>query len=133
MGTPPCSSPAASTYWLAPARARSLQSPCPRKFARSSLPFTNPPTLRFDSLSAVFPGAHKESRRMFMTPKGPVSRRIALGTFLALVGAAAVSLGELPPVISRDILFGNPDKTSPKLSPDGIRLAWIAPDAKNVL
>ena len=39
----------------------------------------------------------------------------------------------LPPLISRDILFGNPEKTSPKLSPDGKRLAWIAPDQKNVL
>ena len=67
-----------------------------------------------------------------MTPKGHVSRRIALGAFLALIGGA-FSLGELPPLISRDILFGNPEKVSPKLSPDGTRLAWIAPDAKNVL
>ncbi|MEG4234926.1 hypothetical protein QUA40_22900 [Microcoleus sp. Pol11C3] len=40
---------------------------------------------------------------------------------------------ELPPLIQREILFGNPEKTSPKLSPDGKYLAYIAPDENNVL
>ena len=40
---------------------------------------------------------------------------------------------ELPPLISREILFGNPERTSPNLSPDGKYLAYIAPDEKNVL
>jgi dipeptidyl aminopeptidase/acylaminoacyl peptidase len=44
-----------------------------------------------------------------------------------------LSLAALPPLISRDILFGNPEKVSPKLSPDGTKLAWIAPDSKDVL
>ncbi|MBH8564498.1 S9 family peptidase [Nostoc sp. CENA67] len=39
----------------------------------------------------------------------------------------------LPPLIPRQILFGNPEKTSPRLSPDGQYLAYIAPDEKNVL
>ncbi len=39
----------------------------------------------------------------------------------------------LPPLIPREILFGNPEKTSPQLSPDGKHLAYIAPDEKNVL
>ncbi|MDX2038419.1 MAG: S9 family peptidase [Isosphaeraceae bacterium] len=58
---------------------------------------------------------------------------------VALFGLAAVSgivksaSAELPPLISREILFGNPERISPQLSPDGKRLAWIAPDAKNVL
>jgi dipeptidyl aminopeptidase/acylaminoacyl peptidase len=30
-------------------------------------------------------------------------------------------------LIPRTVLFGNPERTSPQLSPDGIRLAWIAP------
>src|ERR1700759_338000 len=30
-------------------------------------------------------------------------------------------------LIPRSVLFGNPERTSPQLSPDGIRLAWIAP------
>jgi dipeptidyl aminopeptidase/acylaminoacyl peptidase len=39
----------------------------------------------------------------------------------------------LPPLIPREIVFGNPEKTSPQLSPDGKYLAYIAPDEKNVL
>ncbi|MFH2204861.1 MAG: S9 family peptidase [Elusimicrobiota bacterium] len=31
-------------------------------------------------------------------------------------------------LIPREVLFGNPEKTSPKLSPDGKRLAYLAPD-----
>ena len=30
-------------------------------------------------------------------------------------------------LIPRTVLFGNPERTSPRLSPDGSRLAWIAP------
>ena len=40
---------------------------------------------------------------------------------------------QLPPVIPRDVLFGNPERSQPRLSPDGQRLAWVAPDKKNVL
>jgi len=40
---------------------------------------------------------------------------------------------ELPPLIEREILFGNPEKTSPELSPDGKYLAYIAPDENNIL
>ena len=34
----------------------------------------------------------------------------------------------LPSIVPRDILFGNPTRLAPELSPDGTRLAWIAPD-----
>jgi dipeptidyl aminopeptidase/acylaminoacyl peptidase len=30
-------------------------------------------------------------------------------------------------LIPRKVLFGNPERTSPRISPDGTRLAWIAP------
>lgn len=40
---------------------------------------------------------------------------------------------KLPPLIPREILFGNPERSSPRLSPDGKYLAYIAPDDKNVL
>lgn len=55
-----------------------------------------------------------------------------------LVLAAAFSLpaaatAELPKLISRDILFGNPEKTAPRISPDGKYLSWLAPDGKDVL
>lgn len=39
----------------------------------------------------------------------------------------------LPPLIPREILFGNPERSSPRLSPDGKYLAYIAPDENNVL
>jgi dipeptidyl aminopeptidase/acylaminoacyl peptidase len=32
------------------------------------------------------------------------------------------------PLVPRQVLFGNPEKVSPRISPDGTRLAWIAPD-----
>jgi len=35
---------------------------------------------------------------------------------------------DLPPLIPRDDLFGNPEKSSPQISPDGTRLAYLAPD-----
>ena len=30
-------------------------------------------------------------------------------------------------LIPREVLFGNPERLSPRISPDGTRLAWIAP------
>src|ERR1700738_3684247 len=33
----------------------------------------------------------------------------------------------LPPLIPRDVLFGNPEKAAPWLSPDGTRIAYLAP------
>jgi dipeptidyl aminopeptidase/acylaminoacyl peptidase len=32
------------------------------------------------------------------------------------------------PLIPRQVLFGNPERISPRVAPDGRRLAWIAPD-----
>jgi len=32
------------------------------------------------------------------------------------------------PLVPRRVLFGNPERFSPRISPDGTRLAWIAPD-----
>jgi dipeptidyl aminopeptidase/acylaminoacyl peptidase len=43
------------------------------------------------------------------------------------------SATQLPPLIPREILFGNPERSRPQLSPDGKYLAYIAPDEKNVL
>ncbi|HEV3164159.1 MAG TPA: S9 family peptidase [Isosphaeraceae bacterium] len=57
----------------------------------------------------------------------------ALVAAIGLGGHVGQSRAELPPLIPREVLFGNPERVSPKLSPDGKRLAWIAPDSKNVL
>jgi len=50
---------------------------------------------------------------------------IVVGCGLPVVGDYARA--ELPPLIPREVLFGNPDRLSPKISPDGTRLAYIAP------
>jgi dipeptidyl aminopeptidase/acylaminoacyl peptidase len=46
--------------------------------------------------------------------------------------ATSVPAG-LPTLIPREILFGNPQRMSPLLSPDGKFLAYLAPDDKDVL
>ena len=40
---------------------------------------------------------------------------------------------QLPILITRETLFGNPERTSPQLSRDGKYIAYIAPDDKNIL
>jgi len=46
---------------------------------------------------------------------------------------AAAAQADLGPLIPREVLFGNPERANPRISPDGTRMAWIAPDKKNVL
>jgi dipeptidyl aminopeptidase/acylaminoacyl peptidase len=52
---------------------------------------------------------------------------------LATASLAWQALADLGPLIPREVLFGNPEKAAPTISPDGTRLAWLAPDKKNVL
>src|SRR5262249_35638995 len=63
--------------------------------------------------------------------EAPIMR--IFSTFIATMLLAAPALAELPPLIPRDVLFGNPERTAPRISPDGKYLAYLAPDAKNVL
>ena len=51
---------------------------------------------------------------------------------VASAGSAPASPGGLPPLIPREVLFGNPERVQPKLSPDSKRLAWLAPDKNGV-
>ncbi len=57
-----------------------------------------------------------------------------LGCLLVMLSAAP-TLGQDAGVslVPRELLFGNPAFDAPALSPDGARLAWLAPDAKGVL
>jgi dipeptidyl aminopeptidase/acylaminoacyl peptidase len=48
---------------------------------------------------------------------------------LAFLAAAAPAYADLPPLIPRAVLFGNPEKTDPSISPDGKLLAYLAPSA----
>ena len=52
----------------------------------------------------------------------------------ALLSFCAFTLhAELPPLIPREVLFGNPERLQPEISPDGKQLAWLAADKKGVL
>jgi dipeptidyl aminopeptidase/acylaminoacyl peptidase len=73
-----------------------------------------------------------------------MNRRLAGRALVALALLAASAAGaQAPapaaaapaatPLIARDVLFGNPERTAPRLSPDAKRIAWLAPDDKNVL
>jgi len=63
--------------------------------------------------------------------------RVSLSSFAWMVLAAGLgscsgnesqpSASGPVPIISRDVLFGNPDRMNPSLSPDGSRFAYIAP------
>ena len=52
---------------------------------------------------------------------------------MTAVGTTTPAKAQLPPLIPRDVLFGNPDKASPQISPDGKSIAYLRPDDKNVL
>ena len=61
-------------------------------------------------------------------------KRFSVILSLAISLLLSVSLlAQQPPLIPRDVLFGNPERAAPQLSPDGKRLAWLAADKKNVL
>lgn len=40
---------------------------------------------------------------------------------------------EMPPLIPREILFGNAPRSHPQISPDGQQIAWLAPDKEGVM
>ncbi|MBI1822912.1 MAG: S9 family peptidase [Nitrospirae bacterium] len=58
---------------------------------------------------------------------------LPLAIILVLFSGSTDAFAELPPLIPRDLLFGNPERTTPQISPDGKRIAFIAPDEKNIL
>jgi dipeptidyl aminopeptidase/acylaminoacyl peptidase len=67
-----------------------------------------------------------------------MSGRVGCFRFAALLvsflwGLNVSLRAELPPLIPREVLFGNPERLNPQISPDGKRLAWLAPDANHVM
>src|SRR6185295_8510725 len=52
---------------------------------------------------------------------------------LTLAAAAPAARADLPPLIPRDTLFGNPVKTNPQVAPDGKRIGYLAPDKAGAL
>jgi dipeptidyl aminopeptidase/acylaminoacyl peptidase len=54
--------------------------------------------------------------------------RAALLLSLLAVPTTLVSQDREPPLIPRSVLFGNPERLLPQVSPDGLKLAYLAPD-----
>jgi hypothetical protein len=54
-------------------------------------------------------------------------------SLLLLLLVAASAAAALPALIPREVLFGNPERSDPKVSPDGKRTSWLAPDKNGVL
>jgi dipeptidyl aminopeptidase/acylaminoacyl peptidase len=57
---------------------------------------------------------------------------VATVVIVSLVGVGH-AFAQLPPLIPREVLFGNPERVDAKISPDGKYLAYRAPDENNVL
>ena len=49
------------------------------------------------------------------------------GTIALIVGSSAFAQRGAIPLIDREVLFGNPDRASVQISPDGRQLAWLGP------
>ena len=60
-------------------------------------------------------------------------RSLVLAAFLIVALSPIAARAELPPLVPRVVFFDNPQKTSPLISPDGTRIAYLAPSGKNVL
>ena len=56
---------------------------------------------------------------------------IGVGVFWFVI--ASVAPAQLPSLIPRQVLFGNAERLSPSVSPDGKMLAYLAPDKNGVL
>ncbi len=65
--------------------------------------------------------------------KKKAGRFLALAAFLMAVAPMFSAVADDVPLIPREVLFGNPVKASPRLSPCGTRLAYLAPSDKGVL
>lgn len=52
---------------------------------------------------------------------------------LSLLLPLAIIADQSVELIPRKLLFGNPEKTAPQISPDGTKMAYLAPDSENNL
>ena len=63
--------------------------------------------------------------------------RLSLFTLFASTALSvfvpAPARSALPPLVPREVFLGNPSKASPRISPDGTQLAYLAPSDQNVL
>jgi dipeptidyl aminopeptidase/acylaminoacyl peptidase len=62
----------------------------------------------------------------------PIAVKLSLVLAVLLFSPGMARAAE-PPLIPREILFGNPERTAPQLSPDGTKISWLAPAKNGVL
>ena len=69
-----------------------------------------------------------KSRSFSRTPSRALGAAVlAAGLAGPSLAAAATDASEPPPIVSREILFGNPERLAARVSPDGLRISFIAP------
>src|SRR6266704_4197731 len=86
------------------------------------------PWARFYS-STVSPALRWTSRSA--SKEAPINMRHLLFAIIWLCSFTIYA--ELPALIPREVLFGNPERADPQISPDGSQLTWLAPDKNGVL
>ena len=62
----------------------------------------------------------------------PRAAAVALGVAGLFLAAGTPAAAQSPGLIPRQVLFGNPDKASPKISPDGTKISYLA-DVEGVI
>jgi len=64
----------------------------------------------------------------------PVCRKplLPFAVLLLSLGLTPVAQAAEPPLIPREVLFGNPERTLPQISPDGTKISWLAPSKEGV-
>lgn len=68
-----------------------------------------------------------------MNRTAPALLRATAALSLVMAAFPGGARAEAPPLIPREVLFGNPEKTMALISPDGQQLAYLAPDQRGVL
>src|SRR6266704_181201 len=86
------------------------------------------PWARFYS-STVSPALRWTSRSA--SKEAPINMRHLLFAIIWLCSFTIYA--ELPALIPREVLFGNPERADPQISPDGSQRTWLAPDKNGVL
>ena len=66
-------------------------------------------------------------RKLWLT-KGAMHIGMSACAITLTMAPESLVRAELPPLIPREVFFGNPDRTNPQISPDGRRLAYLAAD-----
>src|SRR5208282_3055637 len=78
----------------------------------------------------AWPRAALRSQRLMKSVRG---RAVVTRVRRRRRNSKARPCAELPPLIPRELLLGNPERAQPTISPDGKLLAWLAPDPQGVL